>query len=68
LYRQGLKQFETEPVHVRTLASNRDGVLPVRFEMPLVSLKPGTYECQLNLVDPVAGKFAFSRAPLVLVR
>ena len=68
LYRQGLKQFETAPLHVRTLAPNRDGVLPVRLEMPLGSLKPGTYACQLNLIDPAAGKFAFSRAPLVLVR
>jgi VWFA-related protein len=68
LYRQGLKQFETEPLHVRELAAGRDGALPVRIEMPLASLRPGTYECQLNLIDPTGGKFAFSRAPLVLVR
>ena len=48
---------------------NVEGRDAVAFELdvPLTSLKPGSYVCQLNVVDDAAGSFAFPRFA-VLVR
>ncbi len=48
---------------------NVDGRDAVAFELdvPLTTLKPGSYVCQLNVVDDAAGSFAFPRFA-VLVR
>jgi hypothetical protein len=35
--------------------------------VPLATLLPGKYTCQVNVVDEVGGKFAFARAPMVLL-
>lgn len=66
-FQGGAKAFETESVRVRTVAGSRQNVAPIRFEVPLSSLKPGNYTCQVNLVDGVGQKFAFARAPMVLL-
>jgi hypothetical protein len=42
-------------------------VLPVRFEAPLKDLGPGRYVCQVTLVDQVGKRFAFARAPVVVL-
>ena len=67
-YQGGTKSFQTKAVHVRSLAVSRQHAVPVEFEVPLASLKPGKYTCQVNLVDEIGQKFAFSRAPMVLVK
>jgi hypothetical protein len=41
--------------------------LPVRFSVPMAKLPPGRYTCQVSVLDPTAQKFAFWRAPMVLV-
>ena len=33
----------------------------VEIDVPLTALKPGTYLCQLNVVDDAGGSFAFPR-------
>jgi hypothetical protein len=30
-------------------------------------MKPGRYTCQVNVIDEVGRKFAFTRAPLVVL-
>jgi VWFA-related protein len=67
-YQGGVKSFQTAAVHVTNVAASRQHTVPVQFEMPLASLKPGKYTCQVNLVDEIGQKFAFSRAPMVLVK
>jgi VWFA-related protein len=62
------KAFQTEAVRVKSLQPSRSTqTVAVQFEIPLASLKAGRYTCQVNLVDEVGRKFAFSRAPMVLL-
>ncbi len=67
-YQGGVKSFQTAAVHVNNVSAARQHAVPVQFEMPLASLKPGKYTCQVNLVDEIGKKFAFSRAPMVLLK
>ncbi len=61
------KTFESEQLHVKQASSTRLAVVPVQFQIPLAALKSGRYTCQVNLIDELGQKFAFSRAPMVLV-
>ncbi len=37
------------------------------FQASLAKMNPGRYICQVNVVDEFGRKFAFSRAPVVIV-
>ena len=63
-----VKTFQTEAVHVQSVSATRNHMAPVRFEIPLASIKPGSYISQVNLVDEAGQKFAFARSPLVLLK
>ena len=60
-YRGKVKVLET-PVVERTAidAPDRKAVV-FRLEVPGERFKPGLYTCQLNVIDGVAGRFAFPR-------
>lgn len=66
VFRGKVKAFESKPF---TLAAEKGlkGVFPVEMELPLGSLQPGDYTCQVNVVDLTGQKFAFRRAPLILL-
>ncbi len=66
-FRDGRKAFESEPLRVTDGFSRDRRSVPVEFQLPLASLKPGRYICQLNVVDELGRKFAFRRSPLVLL-
>jgi VWFA-related protein len=60
-YRGKVKVFET-PVVERTKVDAADRHAAIfQFELPPGSLKPGLYTCQVNIIDEVAGRFAFPR-------
>jgi VWFA-related protein len=60
-YRGKVKVFET-PVVERTSVDVADRHAAVfQFELPAQSFKPGLYTCQVNIIDAVAGRFAFPR-------
>jgi len=60
-YRGRVKVFET-PVVERPHPDAADRHAAVfQFEVPGSSFKPGLYTCQVNIIDAVAGKFAFPR-------
>jgi len=61
------KAFQSAAVRLSETAPGRPGVLPVRFEAPLKDLGPGRYVCQVTLVDQVGKRFAFARAPVVVL-
>ena len=63
-----VKTFQTEAVHVQSVSPTRNHMVPVRFEIPLASIKPGNYISQVNLVDEAGQKFTFARSPLVLLK
>ena len=39
----------------------------MRFGLPLAKLEPGRYTCQVSVLDPAARRFAFWRAPVVVL-
>ena len=41
----------------------RDAVA-FQFDVPLTGLKPGTYVCQVNVIDDAGGNFTFPRMAL----
>jgi hypothetical protein len=60
-YRGKVKVYET-PVVERSALDAADRKADVfQFEVPAGNFKPGLYTCQVNIVDEVAGKFAFPR-------
>jgi VWFA-related protein len=63
-YRGKVKVYET-PVVERTKmdAPDRRAAL-FQFEVPPDAFTPGLYTCQINIIDAVAGKFAFPRLAL----
>ena len=66
-YRGKVKAFETAPLQVTEGLNAKSKALPVRFSVPMAKLQPGRYTCQVSVLDPTAQKFAFWRAPMVLL-
>jgi VWFA-related protein len=66
-YRAGVKVFET-PMVTRTAIDepNRRAVV-FQFEVPAEQFKPGTYTCQINIVDAIASTVAFPRVSFVVM-
>jgi VWFA-related protein len=64
---KGAKAFEVGPVDATQLAATRPGAVPVQIQIPLSSLPPGRYICQINVIDQLGRRFAFPRAPLVII-
>jgi hypothetical protein len=60
-YRGAVKVYETPLVERTTVdvASRRAAVF--QFEVPAAEFQPGLYTCQVNIIDDVAGRFAFPR-------
>jgi len=67
-YRGKVKAFETEPLQVADGLNPKTKALPLKFSVPLGKLQPGRYTCQVSVLDPTAQKFAFWRAPIVLLQ
>jgi len=66
-YRGKVKAFETDPLEVSEGLNPKTKALPVKFSVPLEKLQPGRYTCQVNVLEPGAQKFAFWRAPMVVL-
>ncbi|MGA9587761.1 MAG: VWA domain-containing protein [Terracidiphilus sp.] len=61
------KVYETPLVQAKTLNVEGRDAVAVELDVPLAGLKPGSYVCQLNVIDDAGGSFAFPRFA-VLVR
>lgn len=66
-YRGKIKAFETAPLEVSEGLNAKTKALPVRFSVPLAKLRPGRYTCQVSVLDPSQQKFAFWRAPVMVL-
>jgi VWFA-related protein len=66
-YRAGLKVFETRPLAVTDGLDPRTKAVPLRFTLPLETVEPGQYECQVTVLDANGAKAAFWRAPIVVI-
>jgi VWFA-related protein len=60
----GAKVYETPLVTAQTLNDPQRGGVAFQFDVPLTQLKPGTYVCQINVIDDAAGSFIFPRLAL----
>ena len=61
------KVYETPIVQAKTINIEGRSAVSIELDVPLSGLKPGSYVCQLNVIDDAAGSFAFPRFA-VLVR
>jgi hypothetical protein len=61
------KVYETPIVQAKTVNVQGRDAVAVELDVPLTGLKPGSYVCQLNVIDDAEGSFAFPRFA-VLVR
>ncbi|MGC2616566.1 MAG: VWA domain-containing protein [Terracidiphilus sp.] len=61
------KVYETPLVQAKALNVEGRDAVAVELDVPLTGLKPGSYVCQLNVIDDAGGSFAFPRFA-VLVR
>jgi VWFA-related protein len=66
-YRGKTKISESQPVRITETPKARPHMAPFEFQASLAKLNPGRYVCQVNVVDEVGRKFAFARAPVVIV-
>jgi VWFA-related protein len=66
-YRDNKKVFEAPSVSARRLLETRTNALPVRLTVPVSSLAPGKYQCQLTLIDEFGQKFAFPRTTVAVL-
>jgi len=57
----GVKVYETPLVEARAVNIPERGAVAFQFDVPLTQLKPGTYVCQVNVIDDADGSFSFPR-------
>jgi VWFA-related protein len=57
----GVKVYETPLVEADRVNIPERGALAFQFDVPLAQLKPGTYVCQVNVIDDAGGSFSFPR-------
>jgi VWFA-related protein len=57
----GVKVYETPLVESNAINIPERGAVAFQFDVPLAQLKPGTYVCQVNVIDDAGGSFSFPR-------
>ncbi|HZL52733.1 MAG TPA: VWA domain-containing protein [Terracidiphilus sp.] len=55
------KVYETPLVQAKAMNVDGRDAVAIEMDVPLAGLKPGTYLCQLNVIDDAGGSFAFPR-------
>ena len=62
----GAKVYESKPVVASEVNAPERKAVVFQIDLPLQSLKPGFYTCQVNVVDDAAGTFVFPRFALLV--
>ena len=60
------KVYESKPVVASEITAPERKAVVFQIDLPLQTLKPGLYLCQVNVIDDVAGSFSFPRFPLLI--
>jgi VWFA-related protein len=60
----GTKVYETPLVTADVVNVPQRDAVAFQFDVPLSGLKPGTYICQVNVIDDAGGSFTFPRMAL----
>ena len=61
-----MKTYETPLVEAQQLNVPDRKAAVFQLDVPLTSLKPGFYTCQVNVIDDAAGRFTFPRLALLV--
>jgi VWFA-related protein len=61
---KGTKVYETPLVTAHAINDPEHDAVVFEFDVPLAQLKPGTYICQVNVIDDAGGSFMFPRLAL----
>jgi hypothetical protein len=65
-FRGKAKVFESSLVELTELNARDRKAGVFQLDLPLSSLKPGFYTCQVNVIDDAAGQFVFPRLALLI--
>ena len=60
--------FETDTIAFTEHWDPKIRAVPIRFTIPLVQMAPGSYDCQVTVLDPTTRRAAFWRASIAVVR
>ena len=66
-YHDGATAFETEAVGLE-MWNPKTRAVPIRLTIPAGQLAPGSYDCQVTVLDPAGNRAAFWRAPVRIVK
>ena len=61
-----MKVYETPVVEANAINTPERGAVAFQFDVPLTQLKPGTYVCQVNVIDDAGGSFSFPRMAMMV--
>jgi VWFA-related protein len=62
----GVKVYETPLVEAKAINIPERGAVAFQFDVPLTQLKPGTYICQVNVIDDAGGSYSFPRMAMMV--
>jgi hypothetical protein len=65
-FRGKAKVFESSPLQLTEVNSRDRNAGTFQLDLPLASLKPGFYTCQVNVIDDATGVFLFPRLALLV--
>ncbi len=60
------KIYETPILKAKSVNVEGRDAVSIELDVPLSALKPGSYVCQLNVIDDAAGSFAFPRFAILV--
>jgi hypothetical protein len=66
-FKGSTKVMETPPVKVTEGMDPKSHMLPVKLAFSLGQLKPGEYNCQVTVLDPISQKAAFWQRPIQVI-
>ena len=58
--------YESKPIVASELTAPERKAVIFQIDIPMQSLKPGYYICQINVIDDVSGNLAFPRWPILI--
>jgi VWFA-related protein len=61
-----VKVYESKPVLATEVNAPQRKAVEFHLDLPLQTLKPGFYTCQVNIIDDVAGNYAFPRWAMLI--
>ena len=61
-----LKVYESKPIVATEVTVPQRKAVVFQLDLPLQTLKPGFYTCQVNIIDDVSGNYAFPRWAMLI--